>query len=235
LEIESTDEDWPGEIGEWTTQELLALTAGRTAATQQLQTAMLSETRLRTSHSVWLWIGLATFAAFLVGCIVASITRPESLLAHGQIPRVERFETASDQFSHAMQVGTEVAFQSVIDYFGHDATAISESYVNKAKLQLAYLYSDRERTAEAMPLLIELSDQQTDLQLRAMSLIRQANTYAQRNQFAEANQKTFALAKLIEDTEQLSPRQRQTLRIEAQATLAPKLLADFRLQLRDTQ
>jgi serine/threonine-protein kinase len=235
LEFESTDEDWPGEIGEWTTQELLALTAGRTAATQQLQTVMLSESRLRTSHSAWLWIGLATFAAFLIGCAIAWVTRPESLLAHGEVPRIERFETASDQFSHAMQVGTEAAFQSVIDYFGNDAAAISESYVNKAKLQLAYLYSDRERTVEAMQLLVELSDQQTDLQLRAMSLIRQANIHAQHNQFAEANQKTFALAKLIEDTEQLSPRQRQTLRAEAQATLAPKLLADFRLQLRDTQ
>ena len=86
-----------------------------------------------------------------------------------------------------------------------------------------------------MQLLVELSDQQSDFQLRAMSLIRQANIHAQHNQFADANQKTFALAKLIEDTEKLSPRQRQTLRTEAQATLAPKLLADFRLQLRDTQ
>ncbi|HRX82655.1 MAG TPA: hypothetical protein P5307_26490, partial [Pirellulaceae bacterium] len=67
-----------------------------------------------------------------------------------------------------------------------------------------------------------------------MSLIRQANILAQNNQLSEANQKTFALAKLIEDTEALSPRQRQTLRTEAQTTLAPKLLSDFRLQLRDT-
>ncbi|MBI2480725.1 MAG: hypothetical protein HYV60_19485, partial [Planctomycetia bacterium] len=163
------------------------------------------------------------------------VTRPESLLAHGQVPRLERLATAADQFSYAMQVGTESAFQSVIDYFGHDTAAASESYVDKAKLQLAYLYSDRERTEEAMRLLDELSDQQTDLQLRAMSLIRQANIYAQRQQFAEANQKTFALAKLIEDTEQLSPRQRQTLRAEAQATLARRLLADFRLQLRSPQ
>jgi hypothetical protein len=97
------------------------------------------------------------------------------------------------------------------------------------------LYSDRDRVEEAMQLLAELSDQQTDLQLRAMSLIRQANIHIQMNQIAEANQKTFALAKLIEDTESLTPRQRQTLRTEAQTTLAPRLLADFRLQLRDTQ
>jgi hypothetical protein len=133
-----------------------------------------------------------------------------------------------------MQVGTEPAFQSVIDYFGTDGDPVSESYVNKSKLQLAYLYSDQDRTAEAMRLLTELANQQADLQLRAMSLIRHANILAQNNQLSEANQKTFALAKLIEDTEALSPRQRQTLRTEAQTTLAPKLLSDFRLQLRDT-
>lgn len=232
IEFDASDEDWPSEIGEWTTQELLALTAGRTAATQQLQTVMLTEARQMRSQPGWMWIGLATFAAFLFGCAVAWVTRPESLLAHGELPRTVRFETAEEQFNHAMQVGTESAFQSVIDYFGTDATSTSESYVYKAKLQLAYLYSDQDRTEDAMDLLAELSEQQTDLQLRAMSLIRQANILAQRDQFAEANQRTFALAKLIEDTEQLSPRQRQTLRAEAQTTLAPKLLADFRLQLR---
>ena len=143
-----------------------------------------------------------------------------------------KFETAEEQFNHAMQIGSEMAFQSVIDYFGKDATPISESYVDKSKLQLAYLYSDQDRTEEAMRLLAELSDQQTDLQLRAMSLIRQANIYAQRGQIADANQQTFALAKLIEETGQLSPRQRQTLRTEAQTTLNPKLVPDFRLQLR---
>jgi len=233
IEFDATDDDWPTEIGEWTTQELLALTAARTAATQQLQSVMLSEARQRRSHPL-VWIVAAAFAAFLAGCAIAWLTRPESLLAHGQVPRVERLANAADQFGHAMQVGTESAFQSVIDYFGKDGDPVSESYVNKSKLQLAYLYSDQDRAAEAMRLLTELADQQADLQLRAMSLIRQANILAQNNQLSEANQKTFALAKLIEDTEALSPRQRQTLRTEAQTTLAPKLLSDFRLQLRDT-
>lgn len=235
LEFESADEDWPSEAGQWTTQELFALNSARTAATQQLQTVMLSEAKLHQPRSAFFWIAVAAIAAFLLGGAVAWLTRAESLLAHGQVPRVERFETASEQFSHAMQVGSESSFQGVIDYFGKDADAISESYVNKAKLQLAYLYSDRERVDEAMRLLAELSDQQADLQLRAMSLIRQANIHVQMNQIAEANQKTFALAKLIEDTESLTPRQRQTLRTEAQTTLAPQLLADFRLQLRETQ
>ncbi len=235
LEFESSDEDWPSEVGQWTTQELLALTAARTAATRQLQSVMLSEAKLRKPRSALFWIVVAAFGAFLFGGAVAWITRPESLLAHGQLPRVEQFETASEQFNHAMQVGSEAAFRSVIDYFGKNADTVSESYVNKAKLQLAYLYSDRDRVKEAMQLLAELSEQQTDLQLRAMSLIRQANIHVQMSQIAEANQKTFALAKLIEDTESLTPRQRQTLRTEAQTTLAPRLLADFRLQLRDTQ
>lgn len=232
VEFDTSDEDWPNEIGEWTTQELLALAAGRTAATQQLQAAMTTETRQQMPRPIWMWIGLTAFAAFLFGCAVAWLTRPEPLLAHGQLPRVVKFETAEEQFNHAMQIGSEMAFQSVIDYFGKDATPISESYVDKSKLQLAYLYSDQDRTEEAMRLLAELSDQQTDLQLRAMSLIRQANIYAQRGQIADANQQTFALAKLIEETGQLSPRQRQTLRTEAQTTLNPKLVPDFRLQLR---
>ena len=73
-----------------------------------------------------------------------------------------------------------------------------------------------------MRLLTELSNQQTDLQLRAMSLILQANIHVQQQQSAEATQKTFALAQLIEDTEQLTPRQRQALREEA-LTLAASL------------
>ena len=86
-----------------------------------------------------------------------------------------------------------------------------------------------------MKSLTELSNQQTDLQLRVMSLIRQANIHVQQQQSAEATQKTFALAQLIEDTEQLTPRQRQALREEAQQTLAPNLRAHFRRQLQDTQ
>ncbi|MBC8352215.1 MAG: serine/threonine protein kinase [Planctomycetes bacterium] len=234
LQVESSHEEWPTELGEWTTQQLLALTAARTAATQQLQTVMIAEAAATKSRPISFWITVAAFGAFLLGCAVAWINRPDSLLAHGEVPSVERFDTAAEQFSHAMQDGTESAFQSVFDYFGEDAAAASESYVNKAKLQLAYLYSDQERTDEAMRLLAELSDQQTDLQLRAMSLIRQANIHAQRSQIAEASQKTFALAELIEDTENLTPRQRQTLRTEAQTTLAPQLLANFRLQLRDS-
>jgi eukaryotic-like serine/threonine-protein kinase len=235
LKLDSSDEEWPCELTEWSTQELLALSASRTAATQQLQTVMMTEAKLRKSYSPWLWVAVVSFAAFLVGCAAAWLGRPDSLLAHGEVPQVERLETAADQFSHAMEVGTEAAFQSVADYFDADTSAASESYVNKAKLQLAYLYSDREQMEQAMRLLVELSNQQADLQLRAMSLIRQANIHVQQQQSAEATQKTFALARLIEDTEQLSSRQRQALRDEAQQTLAPSLLAHFRRQRQDAQ
>ena len=235
LQIESADEDWPSELGEWTTQELLALTAARTAATQQLQTVMLNEAATKRTRPTWFWITAAGFAAFVFGCAAAWVTRPDSLLDHGELPSVQQFETAAEQFNHAMQDGSEPAFRAVIDNFESDASGTNESYVNKAKLQLAYLYSDREQTDAALQLFTELSNQQTDLQLRAMSLIRKANIHAQRNEHGEANRATFALVKLIEATDNLTPMQRQTLRTEALTTLASSLLPDFRRQLRDAR
>ena len=126
---------------------------------------------------------------------------------------------------------SEAAFKSVIKYFGQDADTASESSVSKAKLHLAYYLHDTDRIDEAMKLFAELADQSTDLPMRVMALIRQANIYSQQDQLSEASRSAFVLAQLIEQTEELTPRQRQSVRLEVLRGLDRDVLPEFRRHL----
>jgi hypothetical protein len=169
--------------------------------------------------------------AFLAGGLWAWVTRPKSLLAEGESVTIEQLDSAAEQFDYAMRVGTEAAFQSVIEYYQNDASPTSESSVNKAKLQLAYIYYSEDRIDEAMHLFSELAAQENDYQQQAMGLIWQANIHAQRDQLSAANQKVYALAEIINRAGAGSLRQRQILQKEALDTLDPRLQANLRQHL----
>lgn len=234
LQIPGTQDDWPSDLADASTPQWPASTASGTAATAQLQTVMLAYPQKTSLRRVALWITMAVCVAFGVGGLLAWATRPENLLARSNGPAIPRFDTATEQFSYAMTIDgalSEAAFKSVIKHFGKDAAPASESSVNKAKLHLAYYFHDTDRIDEAMKLFAELSEQGTDLQLRVMALIRQANIYSQQDQLSEASRCTFKLARLIEQTEELTPRQRQGLRLEATRGLDRDVLPEFRRHL----
>ena len=231
LQVPGARADWPSGIASAGTQPSAGLAEAGTAVTAQLQTVMLAEPRETKSSRVVLWISLAACVAFVLGGCMAWATRPEHLLARSNSPTIPRFETAAEQFAYAMTIDgalSEAALKSVINYFGQDAAPASESSISKAKLHLAYYYHDTDRLDEAMKLFAELVDQSADLQLRVMALIRQANIYSQQDQLLKASRSTYRLAELIEETEELTPRRRQGLRLEIQRGLDQDILPEFR-------
>lgn len=227
----SRSTEWPSEVNGLSTRELVANVDALTAATEQLQTVMLTEVQQpKLQWRVALIVGVVV-GALLLGGFVAWLTRPEHLLVRSGSPAIKRFDTAARQFGHAMTFDgplVEAAFQSVITHFADDPDPASQSSVIKARLQLAYHYHDTERVDEAIKLFKGVADQETDLRLQVMALIRLANIYARQRQFHEASQLAFRLAQITEQTPGLSPAQRRTRREEIASSLNLQVSEDFR-------
>lgn len=231
LHLDGGDASWPADGGLSDLGRTQPLAHELTAATQALQASMLLAAQRVRPRRPCVWIVACSLLAFVAGGAGAWMTRPKSLLAGGETVTIEQLDSAAEQFDYAMRVGTEAAFQSVIDYFQNDGHPTSESSVNKAKLQLAYIYYGEDRIDEAMRLFSELAQQENDYQQQAMGLIWQANIHAQRDQLSAANQKVYALAEVINRAGTNSLRQRQILQQEALNTLDPRLQANLRQHL----
>lgn len=232
--VNNAEGDWPEDVGEPSSADMNA--PAQVTATEQLQTVMLTETRMpRSSRSRIYWIMLAACAAFVFGGVLAWVTRPAYLLARNGAPVIERFDTAAEQFAHAMMVEKgpleEAALKSVIKYFGKDTSPDSVLSVQKAKLHLAYYYHDQGRLDTAKKLFAEVAEQGSDIRLRMMALIRHANICSAQHQLAAASKSAFKLVQLLDEADQLPPVQRVGLRREITRGLDPDVLAEFRRHL----
>jgi len=75
LNLPGLEDGWPEELLDWSSSEMQALADARSAATEQLQDAMLRTTTTRFSpRHVWFFAG-GVAAAFLVGAVVALVLR----------------------------------------------------------------------------------------------------------------------------------------------------------------
>jgi serine/threonine-protein kinase len=127
----------PEEADLWGSAGLDPLDDSRMRAAQRLDTAMREAEALSGRRYRW-----ALAAAVLVVCLLSGLSawlllRPAPLLpplgtASAHIPR---HPTAVRQWYYASQIGTEEAWQSVIDYFPDKA-----HYVARARQQLARIY-----------------------------------------------------------------------------------------------
>jgi tetratricopeptide (TPR) repeat protein len=229
LQVEGLNDDWTPEADSADASQLATLAEARNAATQQLDIVMKEESLVfRRGLRGW-WFGLAVAVAFAVGAAMAGVLRPASLLDvdSDEKPGVERKATAEAQFRYAFDVGTEAAFAAVEQYFPPALSTENELYVNKAKLQLAYLYRESDRLEEAISILRDLVSQGSDTALQASAHVELANIHVRRGEMVDAQKSLLQLPGLLKQMNRLSPRDQQEW-----GQLVPAVLRrDFELAL----
>ncbi len=219
LPLEMDDADWDEALDDWGTAELVALSQGRTDATQRLDSLMKTAAlRTRSPGNRWLLALLAgVLAALLVGGLVAWVTRDGFLLdrtAGEAPPEVEKQQSAEAQYWHAMAQPTpeqrENAFLAVERHFPQD-----EYHVHRAQQQLARLYLARDDTRSAMKLCQQLASlPEIERRLRAFGLAGQAICYTRQGDSQQAAAKIKELLPLKDELDSEMRRQIDELTLQ---------------------
>jgi hypothetical protein len=126
----------PEELAAWETLGPGPLSDPRIVATKQLADAMKDTAAARGRPLGWL--AAAAAAVFLLGGLTAWLTMRQPPLvsaAHSGPGHLPKQTTVIRQWYLASQIGTQEAWQSVIDYFPD-----KQYYVLRAKQQLARIY-----------------------------------------------------------------------------------------------
>jgi serine/threonine-protein kinase len=171
----------------------------RTAATQRLATVMASEGALRPGSNVSR-IVLASALAVVIGVTAGWMLREPYLLDSTGGPGIQRQQDALSQWLYASTIGTEAAWQSVLDYYPDD-----ELFVRRANQQLARLYLnelDYEKAMEKFNELAALGDDQPEFQ--AFGLAGQAialSLQGRHDQSAQVMSRLWTRRDRLEDPE----------------------------------
>jgi serine/threonine-protein kinase len=187
LQIEGLDEDWVSDLPGFTAADLALGSAGRLAATQQLdrvlQSQLKNRPRRRSLSAILAGLAALILAAFAVGGLAALATKPKPLLElpDDQRPQVKQFGTVREQYSYAqMATGdqAEAAWKAVADYFPPGASAENLRHARLATKGLARYYLENERLAEALQLYEQLAAvEPTEREFRLIGLVGQAVVY----------------------------------------------------------
>lgn len=188
-------EQWPSGTDEWDTPELLAFSAGRSAATMRLGTLMQSQASANGRRSAAAWIGAAALlAGLLAGAGAAWLNRPAYLL-EGDVEGVERKESAKLQYWHALKLNTEDAWLAVERNFPQ-TDKVNRVYAWQAKHRRAELYRSKGYLDQAMQLFDVLAESDEPLFI-AYGLIGKANVLADQGKKDEATVELVEAATVI--------------------------------------
>jgi len=181
------DDEWPEELAFSHERAAESFDDARQRATQQLGQLMetIAMERPRRARRWLLAAGLVV--AFLLGGLVAHrANRRSFLLANIETtsPSIPRAEDAQQQYLAACRIGTEDAFQAVIDNFP-DKTY----YVHLAEQQLARIDLREGRYAAALQKFEKLAAESgPDEQLKAFALAGQCGTLTLLGRYAESDE-----------------------------------------------
>jgi len=147
LQIPGLEGDWPDDLQQFNTAEMVAMTQARTAATQQLATVMSAAeppAKPFTRRPLF-WAGIALAVA--VGVALGWPHGEPSLLAGATHLHtgIEAMDNGNEQYLLAMQLGSELGWQSVLEHFPED-----ETHCRLARKQLAEIYLNEDRRYEAL-------------------------------------------------------------------------------------
>lgn len=223
LNLPGLDDSWASADEFWSAPELVAHTAARTEATQQLAAVMVREAAVLGRRSRIGVLLACLLVAFLLGGALAWVRRPPPLLAvsEQELPSVERKATVRDQYLQAAEVATEEAWKSVAREFPPEENEQNRYYALRAQQRLAELYLQNDDLDQALRCYEQLADAETaDAEFRAIGLSGQANVYILRDEQSLAHQKLAAFVQLLE---QLPPDVRQRILQELHPRLRPEL------------
>ena len=177
LMAENADEDWSEGLAEWSPAETIALAGAPGDATAQLDrmmktSAMLVTRRLRLGR-----LAAGVVVCLVLGAVVASISRPESLLLRAQPAPIPQRATVWGQLYHAKTTDTELAWLAVEQSFpaGDSPENQLAAYLAKQGLVRHYMAgaspSNPSPYAKALSLLDELAELgETEVSFRAFGL-----------------------------------------------------------------
>ena len=184
LQIAGLDEDWVSDLPGFTSADLALGSAGRLAATQQLDRLLQDHLKSRPRKRSW-----PVVLATILGCILAAFAAGGAIarLNHRNLAepadhqlRVKQFESVKEQYSFA-QMAThdrEATWKAVAEYFPPAASAENLRHSRLAMKGLARYYLDNERYSEALPLYKELAAAEpSEREFRLIGLIGQAVVY----------------------------------------------------------
>jgi serine/threonine-protein kinase len=185
LQIAGLDEDWVSDLPGFTSADLALGSAGRLAATQQLDRLLQDHLKSRPRKRSWPVVLAAIFGCFLAafagGAAIARLNHRDLLAesADHQL-QVKQFESVKEQYSFA-QLAThdrEATWKAVAEYFPPAASAENLRHSRLAMKGLARYYLDNERYSEALPLYEKLADAEpSEREFRLIGLIGQAVVY----------------------------------------------------------
>lgn len=223
LALAEDDEEWTNVIREWSVSEqVIATTSARLAATQQLQELLQAPQPFRRTKR-WL-IPVLTVACFGLGATLAWRKRPRSLLDASQTTQVENRGSPREQYFNASLVNTERAWKAVERYYPRDVDPRNNPYVYASWNQLATLYRERGSTAEALRLYEQLVLlPETENTFRAFGLAGQANIYFGNGQQDRWTEALSSLQSILPEIEQRDPRQHADLLKSLDPPLLDKL------------
>jgi len=182
LHEELADESWPEQLAQWDSAVLAVTDPSVTATTQQLDRLMRPAAHRPRALAKWLFLlGLA--AAFALGAAAAWLTATEDPLlsaAPAQRAPIPRQPTALRQWYYASRIGTEEAWQSVIDYFPD-----KRYLVEKAQQQLGRIYLREGRYTKALEIFDRFAES-TDEQQRAFGLAGKCGVLTLQGKYEES-------------------------------------------------
>ncbi len=180
------DDEWPEELALAEEHADTLLDDPRQRATQQLGRLMetMAIERPRPVRA-WAWTA-GLLAAFLVGGMLAYLTAQEPFLLadiESPTPAIPRAATEQQQYLEACRLGTESAFQAVIDYFPD-----KPYYIHLAEQQLARIYLRREQYSQALAIFEKLATESgPDERLQAFALAGQCGTLTLLGRYQESD------------------------------------------------
>lgn len=195
VQMEHFGDDWPEDLPSWESLAAEMPDDPRVAATRRLGELMQSTARLRASQRRWSWLAAAIVLAFAVGGAAAwRLIVPVPLLADAAQapPKIDKERSVERQCYRAAQLGTETAWQSVLDYYPKETY-----YTHRAKQQLALIHLRNEEFDRSMDIFDELSKLGDDqVELRAFGLAGKCGVLSLRGDYQGSNEAITRLWKI---------------------------------------
>jgi len=182
---ELPDAERPEDLPDWETTSMELPVDRRGELTQELTVLMQAAASHRPGKGRQLLFAVGLFASFLLGGLIAWFTTAEPWLlaaAASSPSSVPKRDTAMQQYLYASRIGTEDAWESVIEHFGD-----KEFFVRRAQQQLARIYLHDSQWDRAMEIFEEFAGLgPAEDELRAFGLAGKCGVLSLQGKYAES-------------------------------------------------